>query len=196
MKIAIEDSNRFFRRREREVEDSQSKERSFWDEKFWIPPYSTELCVKTPYMRRVFHTWMCKALTSERLTCMPHQWSTSGRLAKKSGNREVGQNLHCDHFFFLLRQETRSPASRTHLTLLRVATYDFWLNSLFILPLRFPSLEKPISQPVHNHLWLSSLCTDHPDELAFNFAIYHDLQQLTVLEIRSTFFLTSAMLCR
>ncbi|MPC96618.1 hypothetical protein E2C01_091887 [Portunus trituberculatus] len=31
---------------------------------------------------------------------------------------------------------------------------------------------------VHPQLWLSSPFTDHPDELAFNFAILHDLEQL------------------
>ncbi|MPC37440.1 hypothetical protein E2C01_030919 [Portunus trituberculatus] len=31
---------------------------------------------------------------------------------------------------------------------------------------------------VHHQLWLSSPFTDHPGELAFNFAILHDLQQL------------------
>ncbi|MPC17837.1 hypothetical protein E2C01_010704 [Portunus trituberculatus] len=31
---------------------------------------------------------------------------------------------------------------------------------------------------VHHQLWLSSPFTDHPDELAFNFAILHDLEQL------------------
>ncbi|MPC29843.1 Synaptotagmin-1 [Portunus trituberculatus] len=51
----------------------------------------------------------------------------------------------------------------------------------------------------HHHLWLCSPFTDHPGELAFKFAILHDLEQLvqhptrilTVLEIRPTFFLTS-----
>ncbi|MPC44391.1 hypothetical protein E2C01_038064 [Portunus trituberculatus] len=31
---------------------------------------------------------------------------------------------------------------------------------------------------VHHQLWLSSPFTDHPGELAFNFAILHDLEQL------------------
>ncbi|MPC36370.1 hypothetical protein E2C01_029826 [Portunus trituberculatus] len=31
---------------------------------------------------------------------------------------------------------------------------------------------------VHSQLWHSSLFTDHPGELTFNFAILHDLQQL------------------
>ncbi|KAK8385199.1 hypothetical protein O3P69_012186 [Scylla paramamosain] len=31
---------------------------------------------------------------------------------------------------------------------------------------------------VHHQLWLSSSFTDHPGELAFNFAILHDLEQL------------------
>ncbi|MPC27464.1 hypothetical protein E2C01_020634 [Portunus trituberculatus] len=30
----------------------------------------------------------------------------------------------------------------------------------------------------HHQLWLSSPFTDHPDELAINFAILHDLEQL------------------
>ncbi|MPC33817.1 RING finger protein nhl-1 [Portunus trituberculatus] len=33
---------------------------------------------------------------------------------------------------------------------------------------------------VHHQLWLSSSFTDHPDELAFNFAILHDLEQLVL----------------
>ncbi|MPC45326.1 hypothetical protein E2C01_039022 [Portunus trituberculatus] len=31
---------------------------------------------------------------------------------------------------------------------------------------------------VHHQLWLSSHFSDHPSELAFNFAILHDLEQL------------------
>ena len=31
---------------------------------------------------------------------------------------------------------------------------------------------------VHHQLWLSSLFTDHPGELAYNFAMLHDLEQL------------------
>ncbi|MPC86688.1 hypothetical protein E2C01_081524 [Portunus trituberculatus] len=31
---------------------------------------------------------------------------------------------------------------------------------------------------VHHQLWLSFLFTDHPDELSFDFAIFHDLEQL------------------
>ena len=31
---------------------------------------------------------------------------------------------------------------------------------------------------VHHQLWLSSPFTDHPGELAYNFAILHDLEQL------------------
>ncbi|MPC45001.1 hypothetical protein E2C01_038684 [Portunus trituberculatus] len=31
---------------------------------------------------------------------------------------------------------------------------------------------------VHHQLWLSSPFTDYPDELAFNFAVLHDLEQL------------------
>ncbi|MPC53402.1 hypothetical protein E2C01_047291 [Portunus trituberculatus] len=30
----------------------------------------------------------------------------------------------------------------------------------------------------HHQLWLSSPFTNYPDELAFNFAILHDLEQL------------------
>ncbi|MPC64398.1 hypothetical protein E2C01_058513 [Portunus trituberculatus] len=30
---------------------------------------------------------------------------------------------------------------------------------------------------VHHQLWLSSPFNDHPDELAFNFAIFHDLER-------------------
>ena len=31
---------------------------------------------------------------------------------------------------------------------------------------------------VYHQLWLSSSFTDHPGELTFNFAIFHDLEQL------------------
>ncbi|MPC65349.1 hypothetical protein E2C01_059483 [Portunus trituberculatus] len=53
--------------------------------------------------------------------------------------------------------------------------------------LESPSGEGPEMSPdisilgdfnVHHQLWLSSPLTDHPGELAFNFAILHDLEHL------------------
>ncbi|MPC37667.1 hypothetical protein E2C01_031154 [Portunus trituberculatus] len=38
--------------------------------------------------------------------------------------------------------------------------------------------DNPKGFNVHHQLWLSSLFTDHPGELALNFAILHDLEQL------------------
>ncbi|MPC25168.1 hypothetical protein E2C01_018272 [Portunus trituberculatus] len=44
----------------------------------------------------------------------------------------------------------------------------------------YPFMEIPILGDfnIHNKLWLSSPFPDHPGELAFNFAILHDVKQL------------------
>ncbi|MPC23847.1 hypothetical protein E2C01_016915 [Portunus trituberculatus] len=49
-------------------------------------------------------------------------------------------------------------------------------HNLFLYPFAEVSILGDFN--VHHHLWSSSPFTDYPGELAFNFAILHDLEQL------------------
>ena len=49
-------------------------------------------------------------------------------------------------------------------------------HNLTLFPLAEDSILEDFN--VHHQLWLSSPFNDHPGELAFNFAILHDLEQL------------------
>ncbi|MPC46953.1 hypothetical protein E2C01_040685 [Portunus trituberculatus] len=58
--------------------------------------------------------------------------------------------------------------------------FDYLIPKVEHIPSLYPFVKISIlgDLGVHRQLWLSSPFTDHPVELAFNFAIIHDLEQL------------------
>ncbi|MPC47081.1 hypothetical protein E2C01_040816 [Portunus trituberculatus] len=76
------------------------------------------------------------------------------------------------------RQDTMSPAQTLYNTTSKF--FDYLTSKVEHILSLYPFAEISILREfyIHHQLWLSSSFTHYPGELAFNFAILHDLKQL------------------